>query len=206
LHGDSSPGLTDLPLTLRWLLSRQTATLDEDAELDTYGDETDTAATSHEVHSFMDLKDGPHSDVNQDPWSNRPTTAIELQWVGFNGRCNKIADTCYSWWVGASLAVSLILPNPKPHKSRAHILPQILNNLPLANLESNRRYLYEKTQHPIGGFGKKVGDPPDLYHSYLGLAALSTMGDTQLKPVDSAACFSVDACRHLESLPWRREI
>jgi geranylgeranyl transferase type-1 subunit beta len=188
------------------LVSRQTATLDEESELDTYGDETDTAATSHNVHSFMDLKDGPQSDVNQDPRSGKPTTAIELQWVGFNGRCNKIADTCYLWWVGASLAVSVVPYFPKQIKLRTYCPPQILNNLPLANLESNRRYLYEKTQHPIGGFGKKVGDPPDLYHSYLGLAALSIMGDKQLKPVDSTACFSVNACRHLESLPWRKEI
>lgn len=27
--------------------------------------------------------------------------------VGFNGRWNKKADTCYCWWVGASLEVSL---------------------------------------------------------------------------------------------------
>lgn len=26
--------------------------------------------------------------------------------------------------------------------------------------ERNRRYLLEKTQHLIGGFGKAVGDPP----------------------------------------------
>lgn len=32
----------------------------------------------------------------------------ELQWAGFNGRCNKVADTCYSWWVGGSLAVSKV--------------------------------------------------------------------------------------------------
>ena len=28
------------------------------------------------------------------------------QWVGVNGRCNKIADTCYSFWVGGTLGVS----------------------------------------------------------------------------------------------------
>jgi geranylgeranyl transferase type-1 subunit beta len=26
--------------------------------------------------------------------------------AGFNGRCNKVADTCYSFWNGATLAVS----------------------------------------------------------------------------------------------------
>lgn len=30
--------------------------------------------------------------------------------VGFNGRWNKKADTCYCWWVGGTLAVSS--PNP----------------------------------------------------------------------------------------------
>lgn len=28
------------------------------------------------------------------------------KWAGFNGRCNKTPDTCYSFWVGASLDVS----------------------------------------------------------------------------------------------------
>lgn len=27
--------------------------------------------------------------------------------VGFNGRCNKMVDTCYAFWVGASLDVSI---------------------------------------------------------------------------------------------------
>lgn len=28
-----------------------------------------------------------------------------MRFVGFNGRCNKIADTCYCWWVGGTLQV-----------------------------------------------------------------------------------------------------
>ena len=37
-----------------------------------------------------------------------------------------------------------------------------------------RRYLLESTQHVIaGGFGKLPGDPPDIYHSYMALAALA---------------------------------
>jgi prenyltransferase beta subunit len=35
--------------------------------------------------------------------------AENLQYVGFNGRHNKLADTCYSFWVGASLDVSFPL-------------------------------------------------------------------------------------------------
>ena len=29
--------------------------------------------------------------------------------AGFNGRCNKPADTCYSFWAGSALAVSSVL-------------------------------------------------------------------------------------------------
>ncbi|OBS21562.1 hypothetical protein FPOA_07898 [Fusarium poae] len=84
--------------------------------------------------------------------------------IGFNGRWNKKADTCYCWWVGGTLAM---LGNPS-----------IINVLP------SRRYLLDITQHRIGGFSKAVGGPPDMYHSFLGLAALATMGDEDLKEFD----------------------
>lgn len=28
-------------------------------------------------------------------------------YAGFNGRCNKPADTCYAWWIGATLKVRI---------------------------------------------------------------------------------------------------
>ena len=37
--------------------------------------------------------------------SLRPN-AEDLLFVGFSGRCNKFADTCYSFWAGGALAVS----------------------------------------------------------------------------------------------------
>jgi len=83
---------------------------------------------------------------------------------------------------------------------------QILNKPQIVNSASNRRYLLERTQHIVGGFGKLPGDPPDLYHSYLGLAALSLLDEPSLKAIDPAMCISKDAYRHLESLSWRREI
>lgn len=51
-----------------------------------------------------------------------------------------------------------------------------------------RRYLLEITQHQIGGFGKSGGAPPDIYHSYLGLAALVAMGERGLKGFDVGLC------------------
>lgn len=80
-----------------------------------------------------------------------------VRWTGFSGRCNKIADTCYAWWAGATL--------------------KMLNGLDLIDPAPLRRYLLAKTQHMIvGGFGKFPEDPPDIYHSYLGLIALAILG------------------------------
>ena len=43
----------------------------------------------------------------------------------------------------------------------------------------------------------------DLLHSYLGLAALSTMREPDLKDVDSTLCISVDAKEWLEHGAWK---
>lgn len=69
-------------------------------------------------------------------------------WAGFNGRCNKRGDTCYSFWVGGSL--------------------DVLKQLDLIDMRANRRFLLEKTQHFIGGFSKlpKPGSPPGTCSSW----------------------------------------
>ncbi|KAG5205294.1 Geranylgeranyl transferase beta subunit [Trichophyton interdigitale] len=109
--------------------------------------------------------------------------------AGFNGRPNKIADTCYCFWVTGSLAM--------------------LDQLGLVDSQANRRYLLEKTQHMIGGFGKTAGEPPDLLHSYLGLASLGLFGEEieegeeGLDAVDPMLCASRRVRRHLDSLPWK---
>lgn len=95
-----------------------------------------------------------------------------------NGRTNKVADTCYCWWTGASL----------------HLLEQPT----LYDHTSLKRYLLDKTQHPVlGGFGKFPGDLPDLYHSYLGLATLSLMDVEEVKEVDPGMCVSKEASARL---------
>lgn len=70
-------------------------------------------------------------------------------WAGFNGRCNKRGDTCYSFWVGGSL--------------------DLLKKLHLIDLKANRRFLLEKTQHFIGGFSKlpTPGSPPGTCSSWV---------------------------------------
>lgn len=66
------------------------------------------------------------------------------------------------------------------------------------NIAPSRKYLLDITQHRIGGFSKTAGGPPDLYHSYLGLAALALMGDVDLKPFDVGLCCSKETIRKIE--------
>ncbi|KAK2606453.1 geranylgeranyl transferase type-1 subunit beta [Conoideocrella luteorostrata] len=102
----------------------------------------------------------------------------ECKHVGFNGRWNKKADTCYCWWVAGTLAM--------------------VNSFYAVNIAPSRRYLLDITQHKIGGFSKHAGGHPDLYHSYLGLATLALMGDTDLKDFDVGLCCSKETIRKLE--------
>ncbi|KAL5606443.1 hypothetical protein BROUX41_002859 [Berkeleyomyces rouxiae] len=88
--------------------------------------------------------------------------------IGFNGRQNKPSDTCYCWWAGATLSML----------GYSHVIDSI----------PARRFLVDKTQHFVGGFSKAPDGFPDMYHSYLGLAALATMGDPTLAPFDPVLC------------------
>lgn len=82
--------------------------------------------------------------------------------------------------------------------------PQILNQSHLPQTASVRRWLLERTVHlTLGGFGKIAGDLPDLYHSYLGLAALSLLGEKKLKTLDPSLCMSVEAKGRLQNI-WKR--
>ncbi|KAF2994856.1 hypothetical protein E8E13_003984 [Curvularia kusanoi] len=178
-------GVTDLDKTLHWLASRQTATLEEDDSTDTFDDESDTANTCHDAHSFVRVK-GDQTVSMTNTIGSQPKVPFDLTWVGMNGRSNKIADTCYAYWVSAPLAI-------------LNQLPSIISPQPI------RRYLLDKTQHAYGGFGKVVDDPPDVFHSFLGLMVLAMFGEPGLQNVDAALCITERAKDHLESLPWRKE-
>lgn len=159
--------LRNRALTLHWLLSRQTQDCDS-------LDEEDVSAAA----SIL-----PGSQLHDN--SSMPDLG-QVHCAGFNGRCNKLSDTCYSFWVSGSL--------------------DALEALELMDHHASRRYLLTKTQHLVGGFGKLPGDPPDLYHSYLGLASLAISGQEGLKPFDAALCISKDAVAHVKLLPWKRAV
>ena len=87
--------------------------------------------------------------------------------AGLNGRCNKVADTCYSWWAGGSLSVSPLCADASriaicfpTYLLDLLIKLQMLSKFHLLDVNASRRFLLDKTQHIIGGFGKLPGEPP----------------------------------------------
>jgi geranylgeranyl transferase type-1 subunit beta len=76
----------------------------------------------------------------------------------------------------------------------------LIGKLDVFNTSKAQQYLLQMTQHRIGGFSKYPDDPPDIFHSYMGLAALSMLGHQELKPIHPAACMSMDAVQYLEDM------
>lgn len=123
-------GISSHENLIRWLVSRQMPLEHRDG----YNEEDYEALA---IESTTD-EGGGNNDVELG------SDGIPI-WAGFNGRCNKRGDTCYSFWVGGSL--------------------DLLKKLHLIDTEANRKFLLEKTQHFIGGFSKlpQSGSPPGMY-------------------------------------------
>lgn len=105
---------------------------------------------------------------------------VSRQLSGFQGRPNKPVDTCYSFWVGATL--------------------ELLGAYRFVNSECNKAFLMD-TQQPItGGFSKWPSHSPDALHAYFGVCGLSLMGEPGLQKMHAALNISKRAAQHLFSL------
>ena len=94
--------------TIRYLVYRQVpfhGQKDEESEesdIQTLGQEVQHMQVSlTQLSASKAIASHPTSSSNA---STPPTLSI---YAGLNGRCNKVADTCYLWWAGGSLSVSL---------------------------------------------------------------------------------------------------
>jgi len=202
---------------LHWLAFRQTTTLTEEPNLDAFDQSSlsdgkissppgisstlqaplgESVATTNENSDSGIIKghatktsSTPGAAVITPPPTNTPVPfrapSEDISWIGINGRCNKVADTCYAFWVCGSVGM--------------------LRKTHLMSFNGIRRWLLEKTQHQIGGFGKLPGVPPDILHSYLGLAALAVMKEPDLRSIDPTLCLSMVARQHLERVPWKNQ-
>ena len=91
----------------QWLIARQTLILDDDqqeAEMETSEQAAQAFPAKYHVFGATPERLEPASPLDLPSIEPR---SDDLQWVGVNGRCNKAADTCYTFWVGGTLAVSL---------------------------------------------------------------------------------------------------
>merc|ERR1719370_2713379 len=92
---------------------------------------------------------------------------------GFQGRPNKPEDTCYSFWVGATLS--------------------LLGGLDYCDPEASRKFVLS-TQDPVtGGLAKWTDTQTDPLHTYLGLSGLAIAGEQGLLAVDPALNISTRA-------------
>ncbi|RHZ89892.1 hypothetical protein Glove_9g99 [Diversispora epigaea] len=103
---------------------------------------------------------------------------LSRQITGFQGRANKPPDTCYSFWIGASL--------------------KILDSFEFIDFKQNFDFLME-TQTKYGGFSKWPEYPADVMHTYLGVAGLSLMKVPELQELDPVLNISFHAKERLKT-------
>lgn len=106
---------------------------------------------------------------------------------GFSGRPNKPVDTCYSFWVGATL--------------------QLLGVLDLTNFLFSRSFVLSTQSIITGGLAKWPESSPDPLHTYLGLSGLALMGEPGLAAMHAALNISQRATDHLANVQqqWSKE-
>jgi len=99
---------------------------------------------------------------------------------GFQGRPNKDPDTCYSFWLGATLS--------------------IMGSLNRINKERNRDFVLNNANLLTGGFSKNMDSIPDPMHTCLSLCGLSLIGEENLNPINPALNITVRAANYLKQI------
>ncbi|KAK6633181.1 hypothetical protein RUM43_000742 [Polyplax serrata] len=105
---------------------------------------------------------------------------INRQVTGFQGRPNKLVDTCYSFWLGGTL--------------------HLLNVFDKIDFKSNRDYILSTQDNLLGGFAKGPDIHTDPLHTYLGLCGLSLMKEDSLLQLNPALNITQRAHKFLKGL------
>ncbi|KAM9254467.1 geranylgeranyl transferase type-1 subunit beta isoform 5-T8 [Dugong dugon] len=112
---------------------------------------------------------------------------IMRQQNGYHGRPNKPVDTCYSFWVGATL--------------------KLLKIFQYTNFEKNRNYILSTQDRLVGGFAKWPDSHPDALHAYFGICGLSLMEESGICKVHPALNVSTRTSERLQGLhqSWKTQ-
>jgi len=104
---------------------------------------------------------------------------VDRQVSGFQGRINKPADTCYSYWIGATLV--------------------LLDGYNLVEYSQVKSFTLS-CQPSTGGFSKWPNHYPDVLHTYLGLCGMSIGGEPDIQPIHCSLGISKRAAARLKHL------
>ncbi|GAO19340.1 hypothetical protein UVI_02008700 [Ustilaginoidea virens] len=115
--------------------------------------------------------------------------------VGGRDMRHSYLASCIRWMLRGGLDKD---QDPAGHEDDIDVGRMMVDSCHAVNIPASRRYLLEMTQQKFGGFSKCAGGHPDLYHSYLGLAALAVMVDDDLKQLDVALCCSKETVRKVQ--------
>ena len=96
---------------------------------------------------------------------------------GLNGRPQKEADVCYSWWVLSSLC--------------------LLERQVWIDGGALRKFILFCQDPEAGGISDKPGDEADVFHTFFGIAGLSLLGTDGVQPIDAAHAMPVKVMRRL---------
>ncbi|XP_042420051.1 geranylgeranyl transferase type-2 subunit beta 1-like isoform X2 [Zingiber officinale] len=96
---------------------------------------------------------------------------------GLNGRPEKLADVCYSWWVLSSLVMI----------DRVHWIDK----------EKLTRFILNCQDKENGGISDRPDNAVDVYHTYFGVAGLSLLEYPGIKPIDPAYALPVDVVNRI---------
>ncbi|XP_014486780.1 PREDICTED: geranylgeranyl transferase type-1 subunit beta [Dinoponera quadriceps] len=106
---------------------------------------------------------------------------------GFQGRPGKPPDTCYSFWIGATL--------------------HLFGIRDFSDAEQNKAFILSTQDSLIGGFAKFENTRPDPLHTYLGLCGLSLLKFPGVRPINPELNMSERAYEHLKQIheKWQSE-
>jgi len=113
---------------------------------------------------------------------------VNRQVSGFQGRINKPPDTCYGFWIGASLAILRAYDPDVPVGARAAEV-SFVDNTSLCNFLLT-------CQQACGGFSKEASSYPDLVHTCLSIVALSIAGFPGMEEIDCTLNMTKRAAAH----------
>ncbi|KAH8916590.1 terpenoid cyclases/Protein prenyltransferase [Atractiella rhizophila] len=102
---------------------------------------------------------------------------------GFQGRVNKDPDACYSFWVTAALSILASFLEIDINSSAGGAVKG-KKRMGLIGSDNHTRWLLDCQHSKIGGVAKGPGELPDVYHTYLSIAALSLDGQFDLAELD----------------------